>query len=424
MGGMGLAVATSISFRSTRQVTRTDKSGAFLRLLPLILATATALAPTIGAAQETSQVAGRVVDTSSAVPIPGVIVQISEGSQELTDENGVFRFERVPVGIHSLSFEHIAYGTQSRPVEVVEGDETLVLVRISAQAIELTPLLVEALSELEARRRTSGNSINEVTANRIDLAARSGLTLGQFISALPGVDARPSGLGLCVTYRAIRSDNDLGDCNGVSVVLDGVAISDPAYIYNALPLQDIERLEVLSPAQAGVRYGPRSGQGVLLIETKTAQTRRKSDLSKYLTGMDWTQESQPYPWFNVLASTFVTNAASLGVTYLLSDRCFVTQESSLAIRTRCGGLSTAGTAILSVALPATTSGLIARRVGTTDRSRGRLVPSMISAGIGLTAGYIMFLASANESRAAGVVVLALGVPIAVTLSDRLIRILR
>jgi hypothetical protein len=49
---------------------------------------------------------------------------------------------------------------------------------------------------------------------------------------------------------------------------------------------------------------------------------------------------------------------------------------------------------------------------------------MISAGIGLTAGYIMFLASANESRAAGVVVLALGVPIAVTLSDRLIRILR
>ena len=395
-----------------------------MRLFPLILATATALVPTIGTTQEVSQVAGQVVDASSEEPIPGVIVRISGVSPELTDEDGNFRFVRVPLGIRSLSFEHIAYGKHRQPVDVVEGDETLVLARISAQAIELTPLLVEALSRLEARRRSSGNSINEVTANRIDLAARSGLTLGQFITALPGVDARPSGLGLCVTYRAIRSDNDLGDCNGVSVVLDGVAISDPAYIYGALPLQDIERLEVLSPGQAGVRYGMRSGQGVLLIETKTAQTQRQSDLSKYVTGMDWTQESQPYPWLNVFASTFVTNAAALGVTYLLSDRCFVTQESSLAIRTRCGGFSTAGTAILSIALPATTSGLIARRVGSTDRSRGRLVPTMISAGIGLTAGYIMFLAGAGDSRAAGVVMLGLGVPIAVTLSDRVMRILR
>lgn len=396
-----------------------------MRLFPVILVTAAALTPALATTQEVSPVAGRVVDASSDEPVLGVIVRISGVSPALTDEDGIFRFERVPLGTHSLSFAHIAYGTHRQTVEVEEGDETLVLARISSQAIELTPLVVEALTDLDARRLSSGNSINEVTADRIDLAARSGLSLGQFIqSALPGVDARPSGLGLCVTYRAIRSDNDLGDCNGISVVLDGVPISDPAYIYNAIPLRDIERLEVLSPGQAGVRYGMRSGQGVLLIETKTAQTRRQTDLSKYVTGMDWTQELQPYPWLKVFASTFVTNAAALGVTYLLSDRCFVTQESSLAIRTRCGGLSTASTGLLSVAFPATTSGLIARRVGTTDRSRGRLVPTMISAGIGLTAGYIMFLAGEGNSRAAGVVVLGLGVPIAVTLSDRVMRILR
>ena len=90
--------------------------------------------------------------------------------------------------------------------------------------------------------------------------------------SVPGLVVR-----MCVTYRAIRTDNNLGDCDGVSVILDGVSIADPSYIYTSISLRDIERVEMLSPGQAGVLYGMRQGQSVLLVETKGSRAASQRD---------------------------------------------------------------------------------------------------------------------------------------------------
>lgn len=404
-----------------------------MRLSALTILFVTAAVPAIGAAQDTAQdtgrstgrVGGRVVDAASGEPVEGVVVRVDDVAPVISDDRGIFDFPRVPVGEWNISFEHLAYGTHDRTIAVRAGEETAIVVEISVEAIQLEALVVESLSELERRRITSGNSINEVTAEQIDMAARAGLSFGDLLQgSLPGVDVRPGGLGLCVTYRAIRTGNNRGDCDGVSVVLDGVPVADPSYVYSSIPLQDVERIEVLSPAQAGVRYGMRNGQGALLIETKRGPVRRRSDMSRYLTGLDWSGESRPYPWLKVFGASVLVNAAALGISALMVDKCFWTQENSLALRTRCGPLGTTGAGVLSVVLPALGAGLTARWAGATDRSRGRLVPAMVAGGMALSAGYIMVLGGEGGTEVAGAAVLALGVPAVLTLADRIIRIRR
>lgn len=382
--------------------------------------------PASAAAQDaTGIVGGRVVDSDSREPVEGVIVRIVDVSPVLTDERGLFEMPVVPAGSRLISFEHLAYGMHDRSIDVLPGEQIALVVEISAEAIDLEPVVVETLSDLEFRRLTSGYSINELSARQIDDAARAGLSFGELIQgSLPGVDVREAGAGTCVTYRAIRTGNDRGDCDGVSVILDGVPVSDPTYVYSSLPLEDIQRIEVLSPSQAGVRYGMRTGQGALLIETKRGPVRRRADMSRYITGLDWSNEAEPYPWLKVFASSFLVNAAALSITYALADRCFRTEKASLALRTQCGPLGTAGSGILSIALPAVGAGLTARWAGSTNYSRGRTVPAMVAAGAALSAGYILVLSGEGNSEVAGVAVLGIGVPAVLTFVDRIVRIRR
>jgi hypothetical protein len=396
-----------------------------VRSISLLATLVMLTAPAVTSAQETGRVGGRVVDAASGEPVEGVLVRVDDVAPTLSDDRGLFELARVPVGEWGISFQHLAYGNHERTVAVRAGEETAIVAEISVEAIDLEEVVVETFSELERRRITSGHSINELSLQEIDAAARAGLSFGDLLlGSLPGVDVRPDELGLCVTYRAIRTGNDLGDCDGVSVVLDGVPVADPAYVYSSIPLQDIERIEVLSPAQAGVRYGMRNGQGALIVETKRGPVQRRSDMTRYLTGLDWSNEARPYPWLKVFGSAFLVNAAALGISYLMVDECFWTQEASLALRTRCGPLGTTGAAVLSVALPAAGAGVVARWAGSTDRSRGRLVPAMVAGALALSAGYIMVLGGEGGAEMAGGAVLGLGVPAVLTLADRIIRIRR
>lgn len=383
------------------------------------------LLPGLAAAQENGRISGRVVDATSGTGIADVVVRIVDLSPALTNEDGVFTLMFVPPGTHQVTVEHLAYGAHVQTVEVRANAQSTVLIELSTEAIDLAEIVVETLSEREERQLTTGFSINEIGPEQIQEASRAGLNLAELLqSALPGVDARPSGGAVCVTYRAIRSGNSRG-CDGVAVRIDGVPIADAAYVYQSMLLSDIERVEMLSPGQAGVRYGMRSGQGMLLIETRRADAERQRDLSRYISGFGWEEESEDYNWLGVFGSAAVVNAAGVGLSLLLADRCFRTPEGQpLAIRTSCGSLATAGTSLLSVTLPSITGTFAARWAGSTDRSRGRAVPSFVASAIVLTGGYLMLIGGDGASQTTGALVLAIGVPLTHTFADRALRILR
>ena len=87
----------------------------------------------------------------------------------------MFRFEVVPEGAHILLVEHLAYGDQSREIAVNPGEDLRLDVRLAPRTIELEPLVVEAVTELERRRISTGHSINEVGPAQLSEAARRGL---------------------------------------------------------------------------------------------------------------------------------------------------------------------------------------------------------------------------------------------------------
>ncbi len=152
-----------------------------MRSLSLLAAVATLAFPAMASAQQTGLVGGRVVDAASGEPVGGVLVRVDDVAPTLSDHRGLFELARVPVGEWGISFEHLAYGIHARTIVVRAGEETAILVEISAEAIDLEEVVVETLSELERRRVTSGNSINELSLEEIDAAARAGLSFGDLI---------------------------------------------------------------------------------------------------------------------------------------------------------------------------------------------------------------------------------------------------
>lgn len=377
------------------------------------------------AGQETGIVSGRVVDAADGRPIPGVLVEIAGAVPFVSDAQGYFALRNVSAGAHALTVSHIGYGDHAEFIAVEAGREISLTVRISVQAIELERFVVEVSSELEERRRSSGNSVNEIQREEIEAAARTGMGLTELLqTSMPGTMASQTGRATsCVQYRAIRTGGGSG-CREVSVVLDGVQVASPAYIYQTLPLNDIQRIEMMSPGQAGLRYGMAAGQGVLVIETKRGEARRNSDASRFVTGFNWIDEGTPYRWYDVLGTSALTNALLVAAALTLADDCLSSPEvGSLGLRTRCNGLHTAALGVLSVGLPAIAGGYVANRYGRSPTTRGRIAPTALAAGMVLTGGYLLVIQGGDVSRTAGYAVLAGGVPVTLALADRIFRVL-
>lgn len=406
-------------------VDSTDRKGAWLARSGLpgwvaLLAVMSATLPaTSASAQSVPAVSGRVIDDRTGRPIAGAVVRILGTDLEaLTDGNGSFAIRGLPTGERHLALEHLAYGAHIRVLLVEPASDFAFEIRLSPEAIELAPLIVEAPTELEARRLSTGFSMSEVVREEIDQAVRIGQTLPELLrDRLPGALVR----GPCILTRGARG----GDCE-VAIILDDIAVSDPASVLALMPISDIERLELISPGEASARYGNLGANGVLLIETlRGTRARRNPRDARRLSGLDWSLEPEPYRWRRVLAGTFLANAAGLGVSLALSEKCFrLTREASLALRTECNGFETMSAGFLSIALPSVAGALAARWAGGTTRSRGRVMPAAVTGGLGLLAGYMLVIQGDSKTHAAGVVTLSVAVPVLAALSDRAFRSLR
>ncbi len=400
--------------------------------LMLVLIHALLVLTTAAAAQQTGTISGRVVDRESLKPISQVAVSIRGTERRtLTDAEGAFRLTAVPLGERFLVVTHIAYGEYAESV-VVPGDRVLQLqVLLSRQAIQLTPLVLEAPTELERRRRTSGNAFNEILRVEVEDAARRGLDLGRLLrDGMPGIRVNAvgrQGTSYCVEYRLSGAPRET--CRAVSVYLDGVQVSAPSSLYSTLPLEQIERLELLSPSEAGARYGSAGGFGVLLIETRQGpRVARAGTRERLVPGFDWSLEQQPYRWTRVLGASLVGSAVGLGVGLLVADQCLRVSAGTAMLRSRCGPLATMGSGFITVALPGVAGSVAAQWAGSTQRSQGRIVPSALLGTLAVAAGYLLLVqgegADSDAARTAGAIVLTIGAPLILTLGDRAFRALR
>lgn len=110
-------------------------------------------------AQPKQNVRGSIVDSETQFPLSGVKIQIlTEDStlqlRAISDPDGEFRIENVPVGKHELIAAYLTYDTKSITIEVNSGKETIVKIPLQESFVEQEEMVVTG--------RKKGEVINEL----------------------------------------------------------------------------------------------------------------------------------------------------------------------------------------------------------------------------------------------------------------------
>ncbi len=402
-----------------------DSAGAVLLLAVVALA---ALLPKAALAQGARVLEGQVTDTETGVAIGGVEVRVSQfGIATSTDAGGYFRLEGVPGIRVRLRFEHLAYGVLRESVDAGTTD-TFLQVRLTLGAIELEPVEVRVTAR-DGRRR--GTNRNVVTREQIERSLGTSATLASALERfVTGVRIRDQqvmpGGPICVEFRSSRTLDNPNACRPPVIVMDGQRVSNPLQFFTAMPLEDIETLEVLPPGEAGVQYGTDSNRGVLLIETRTGVRDRAQRTIGPIARYDFAVEGVPYNWKRTFGAAFVGNAVGVLVAVAAARSCLTFDNlSDHLLDSTCGAAGTAGVRLALVTLPLGAVAVSSHLAGRTDRSSGKFWPTLLGAALIGAPGYFLSATGPDDAwRGAdkvGVAFVLVGMPALATLADRLFR---
>jgi hypothetical protein len=388
-------------------------------------------------AQQAGAISGVVLDGQSRAPVTNVLVRVADSElQAFTGRDGRFRLDSIPAGTLTLLFRHIAYGDHTRSVTLESASLLQLEIRITQQTIELTPVVVETLTSAEQQRLASGTAINEIRFEAIQQAVRQGQGLIDLLrQQIPNVRFRSAGGSRnCLEYRL---QGTLEACRELTVVMDGTVVSDPGSLYPMLNLDDVERIEVLSPSEGSSRWGDLAAHGVLLIETRTGTLPVGRPGSELAARFDWTGESQPYPWLRVFTAAFLANAGTIAVAYLPMAHCTHVLTGSFRARLvdpsdatsplECHAVISFGAGLTALALPGPIGGYAATRAGATSRSVGMRARAMTFGVFSNLLGQMVFFTGrsrGSDLHWLGLSLVLVGTPLLETLSDRYFRSLR
>jgi hypothetical protein len=408
------------------------------------LLAACCIAPVAGAAQDPeahAEITGVVVDVDGGAGIADVILRI-DGTlvSAASDESGRFVLRDIPAGTWTLRVEHVAYGEHEHVIAVEAGGQSRVQIRLAQEAIEMEPLVVEGETSLQRQRRATGASFWEVDRERIVRAIGTSRHMGDVLrQVVPGLRLRQASnltqTDVCLEFRGAASISIVNarPCNHPMVLLDGVIVTNPQYLYGSVGMENLERIQVIPPGEAGARYGTGSLYGVILIETqrpgpiRTGPDARDLLVDRTALTFDWSRDPAGHDTDRAFLGALVGNAVGLTLGLLLSRQC-IRVDGDDEIATSCGATTNVLAGLSAFALPAAGSALGVRWAGGTELSVGRIVPAVLGAGMMLFPGYAFSMSTVGGDRPVvnrvGHTFLALGVPLAVTLADRLFRTLR
>ena len=403
---------------------RTGLLGALLLSGPLTLA------------GQQGELVGRIVDGSSREPVKAAALQLAGTTHRTTtDSVGAFRFSRLPIARYQLQVQHIGYGAHTIAVEVKPGSAQPIQIAVTATAISMAPLTVEALSLEERRERGTGYRRSIVTRQDIENAQSTNLQFGELLRlAVPTVSVRrleQMGSPVCIELRTQRAMQR--DCLSPAVYLDGVPINSPTHLYDNLDLNMLESMEVVPAAEAGVIYGSGALYGALLITTRRpgvlSADQAKKTIATRSPSFNWRDEGHGHSTARVFALSAMGNGLGLALGVAAAGQCIGLRKPAYdGLISDCAVAPTLGSAAAALLLPAVASGLASRWSGRTARSQGSFAPAAMGAVMTLVPGYaLVFSGYRNDSdglKSVGYGVLLLGAPFVTTAADYLFRELR
>ncbi len=391
-------------------------------------------------AQDVRTVTGRVTDQSTGRAVEGAGVRLmGTDFGALTDETGLFQFGDVAPGTFVLRITHLAYGEHD--TEVVISDSDLALrVELSPEAIELERIIVTGETEEQRVQRTGGTSSHVISRDQIVALMPTSRHIGDVLSqGVPGIrtrEAGQAGANTCIEFRTVGTPRFATRCLTPVLIVDGVRVYDPPSFYNALQLEQLQRIEVVPPSAAGMRYGMEAAFGVIVVNTQMwADAAGINELPPIPPELqtprtyDWSLEAGEHSTAKVFALAFVGNALGLAAGLAIAENCIDFSEVAYDFfSTSCGTWGTAGSRLAALTLPILGAATATRYGGGTPVSHGKFGQTLVAGLVMLVPGYALSSSGEIEqfgaTRWAGRVFVGLGVPLAAAVADRLLRTVR
>lgn len=211
-------------------------------------------------AQQSRMIAGRVTDSTTRQPVPGVSVSLKgTGIGTATTADGAFSLNIPAGGNPLLVFSSIGYA----PREVPVTDAAQMNVVLSSASSILSDVVVIGYG---TQKRTSlTGAVSVVTAKDLQ-----GKPVTSAVQALQGAapnliiqqNATEPGAAININVRGVSTVNN----SSPLILVDGVPGS-----LDLINPNDIESISVLKDAASSAIYGSRAANGVILVTTKSGR---------------------------------------------------------------------------------------------------------------------------------------------------------
>ncbi|SMO36744.1 SusC/RagA family TonB-linked outer membrane protein [Solitalea koreensis] len=233
---------------------------------------------------------GKVIETGTNAPLPGVLVNITNTNfGTSTEGSGNFSLTaNLTPGKYKIVFSLVGYKSQTKTLELGSSEQVSINGELGSDVTGLDEVIVTGTS-IGTTRKQLGSYVSSVSSEQLNkgvatnaLSALQGKTAGAQITQNSG---DPAG-GMSVRLRGISSVNSSSEplyiVDGVIVNNSTTRVTNTTSNYDGgnfvgnigqnrlvdINPADIERIEVLNGAAAAAIYGSRANAGVVQIFTK------------------------------------------------------------------------------------------------------------------------------------------------------------
>ena len=217
---------------------------------------------------QTARVSGVVVDQATGKHLQGAnIISLRTNTGTISDATGAFKFDHLPIGLHSLRASFIGYKAVISQVNVGD-DSSLVRFQLAASPLPVMDVTI-TMPRYATTLRETALPLSVVSSEQ--LSGRAPTTVADALQNEPGVALQRDGIwGTSVSIRGLGRSSivTLVDGNRIDTATDlaaGLSMFDPS---------DIERIEVIKGA-ASALYGSGALGGAVNIISKDGWYQEK-----------------------------------------------------------------------------------------------------------------------------------------------------
>ncbi|NWF88319.1 MAG: TonB-dependent receptor [Ignavibacteriaceae bacterium] len=222
----------------------------------------------INLCSQTGSIKGKITDDN--VPIPSVnILIVGENIGTVSDINGNYKINLIPVGEYELRFSIVGYETKFIDINILENQTLELNVDLNSKMIEIGEVQVTGLKQQQlSDTRTSLLDLNPRSAKILPGAGEDVL---RTLQSLPGI-LSPNDFSSQLIVRGSGPDQNL-------IIMDNIEIFNPYRLYGVISMFNPDVVSDVNLISGGfpAKYGDR-------LSAVLDVTNREGDSKKYFSG--------------------------------------------------------------------------------------------------------------------------------------------